>query len=145
MLEDGLASPLLAAVADSVRVALPQTLGHLPLTGGRAWKADNSPLADMIPGNESQVDLSGDAEVAVLFWIVQGNALNSTAKSLSALTLSSDIEDDVPASIKYASNRMIMWGPGLIPRWEGPGWKSGYLKRGIHFVLYFGESGCSNI
>lgn len=144
LLEDGLASPLLAAVAEGVKGALPQTLGHLPLTGGRAWKADNSALADMIPGNESQVDLSGDAEVAVLFWVVQGNSLNSTAKSQSALTLSADVENEVPASIKYASNRMVMWGPELIPRWAGTGWKGGYLKRGIHLVLYFGESGCTN-
>lgn len=145
LLEDGLASPLLATVADSVRVALPEILGHLPLTGGRAWKADNSPLVDMIPGNESQVDLSGDAEVAVLLWVVQGNALNGTAKSQSALTLSPDFEDEPAASIKYASNRLVMWGSGLIPRWESPGWKAGYLKRGVHLVLYFGESGCSNI
>merc|ERR1712110_1240239 len=50
LLEDGLASPLLASLSDGIRAALPVLLGPLTLTGASVWKADNTALAAADPG-----------------------------------------------------------------------------------------------
>jgi hypothetical protein len=147
LLEDGLGSPLLAQLADGLRLSLPQVLGPLTLTGARAWKADNSPLTAGDYGAPELADSSVDAAVSVLLWTVPGNALNGTAEA--ALELHSravnNTDDEEPvARIKYAPNRAVMWNSDLQAVWTGPGWKPGFLKRGIHLLLNFGWSGCES-
>jgi len=144
LLEDGLASPLLAQLADGLRQAMPQVLGPLTLTGLRAWKADNSPLAGAHAGGPELANSSADAAASVLLWVVPGSALNGTADgALELHSRDADIDDDEPvARIKYASNRAVIWNSNLLATWRGPGWKSGFLKRGIHLLINFGWSDC---
>jgi len=144
LLEDGLASPLLAQLADGLRLSMPETLGPLPLTGMRAWKADNSPLTEGDYGGPELANTSADAAVSVLLWTVPGSALNGTAEGALELHKRSDNhEDEEPvARIKYASNRAVLWNSDLQANWRGPGWKGGFLKRGIHLLLNFGWAGC---
>eukprot|EP00929_Paragymnodinium_shiwhaense_P100625 TRINITY_DN63096_c0_g1_i2.p1 TRINITY_DN63096_c0_g1~~TRINITY_DN63096_c0_g1_i2.p1 ORF type:complete len:403 (+),score=59.71 TRINITY_DN63096_c0_g1_i2:60-1268(+) len=154
LLEDGLASPLLAQLADGLRQAMPTLLGPLPLTGASAWKADNSALARVpTPGvpvaSPELKERSSDARVSVLIWTVPASALNGSATD--ALELRQRSGDDGVAAIaggggsepvariKYVMNRAVAWDPSTLEAvWTGPGWKSGFLKRGIHFVLNFG-------
>lgn len=74
LLEDGLASPLLAQVADGLRHALPNVLGSLSLTGARAYKADNSPLPTNTSVTPPLADDSAGAAVSVLIWTVPASA-----------------------------------------------------------------------
>lgn len=150
LLEDGLASPLLAQLSDGLRLSLPKVLGPLPLTGARAWKADNSALTEGLPQAPDLANSSADAAVSVLLWIVPVSALNGSATA--ALTLrdrwhrgdANFDEDDIEpvAEVKYVSNRAVFWGPGLHAEWLGPGWKGGFLNRGIHLLLTFGWTEC---
>lgn len=150
LLEDGLASPLLAQLADGLRLSMPKVLGPLALTGARAWKADNSALAEGRPQAPDLANSSADAAVSVLLWTVPGSALNGSA--VAALTLldrtaasSSESQDDIEptAEVKYMSNRVVLWGPELQAEWIGPGWKGGFLNRGIHLLLTFGWTMCN--
>jgi len=116
----------------------------LPLTGIRAWKADNSPLTEGDYGIPELANNSGDAAASVLIWTVPGYALNGTAEgALEIHSRSANSDDDEPiARIKYAANRAVLWNSDLKATWTGRGWKSGFLKRGIHLLLNFGWAGC---
>jgi len=145
LLEDGLGSPLIAQLSDGLRQSMPEILASLPLTGVKAWKADNSPLTEGSYGGPELANSSADAAVNVLLWTVPASALNGTAEGALELHRR-DVEntdDEEPiARIKYASNRAIFWNSDLQAVWTGPGWKAGFLKRGIHLLLNFGWSGC---
>mmetsp|Transcript_42511 Transcript_42511/g.132658 ORF Transcript_42511/g.132658 Transcript_42511/m.132658 type:complete len:377 (+) Transcript_42511:78-1208(+) len=146
LLEDGLASPLLAQLADSLRHAMPALLGPLPLTGARAWKADNSPLVGG-PLRPEFSNSSQDAAVSVLIWTVPPSALDGSAKG-ALLLRGPDLGRESgdagreEAHIMYAGNRAVLWGPQVEAVWTGPGWKTGFLQRGIHLLLTFGWSRC---
>lgn len=157
LLEDGLASPLLAQLADGLRQALPRVLGPLPLTGARAWKADNSALADGRPQVPDLSNSSADAAVSVLLWTVPGAALNgSAARALAVRPRAlqgggggggAGEEEEEPAAaaagvVKYVANRAVLWGADVEAEWSGPGWKGGFLNRGIHLLLTFGWTRC---
>lgn len=153
LLEDGLCSPLIAQLADGLRNAMPTVLGPHVLTGARAWKADNSPLSasDGRAGGPELAESSSDAAVSVLIWTVPGSALNGTAEAALELHRRSegepkadalDPDQEPEARIKYVSNRAVIWGHDLKAAWTGPGWKGGFLKRGIHLLLNFGWAGC---
>jgi len=160
LLEDGLASPLLAQLADGLRQSMPTLLGPLPLTGANAWKADNSALASKEPGWPELASRSADAAVNVLIWTVPAAALNGSAVGALELrrrtrgTLAGDVEDssldnadftgEAPplASIKYGANRAVLWAPHVEAMWRGPGWRGGFLNRGIHLLLSFGWAAC---
>jgi hypothetical protein len=144
LLEDGLASPLMAQLSDGLRLSMPETLGPLPLTGIRAWKADNSPLTEGEHGEPELTNSSADAAASVLIWTVPGSSLNGTAEgALELYSRSADVENEEPiARIKYMANRAVIWNSDLQAIWKGPGWKSGFLKRGIHLLLNYGWSSC---
>eukprot|EP00927_Polykrikos_kofoidii_P014016 TRINITY_DN16109_c0_g2_i1.p1 TRINITY_DN16109_c0_g2~~TRINITY_DN16109_c0_g2_i1.p1 ORF type:complete len:388 (+),score=83.29 TRINITY_DN16109_c0_g2_i1:140-1303(+) len=157
LLEDGLASPLLAQLADGLRNAMPTLLGPLPLTGAFVWKADNSALASANPGGPELAERSADAAVSVLIWTVPSNVLNGSA--VGALQLRQRRDDDAviaesnsesdkdtsdvapEAVIKYAANRAVIWDSKMEAVWKGPGWRGGFLNRGLHFLLNFGWAG----
>merc|ERR1711871_829088 len=109
LLEDGLASPLLAQLSDGLRLSMPETLGSLPLTGARAWKADNSPLAEGEFGGPDLAESAADAAVSLLLWTVPGSSLNGTMEAALELRNRSLMEDEEPvARIKYAANRAVL-------------------------------------
>lgn len=146
LLEDGVASPLLAQLADGVRLSMPEVLGPLPLTSMRAWKADNSPLTEGEYGGPELANHSSDAAVSVLLWTVPGSALNGTtdgALELYRRTQNPESHDEEPvARVKYVSNRAVLWNSEMQAVWRGGGWKPGFLKRGIHLLMNFGWAGC---
>jgi len=158
LLEDGLASALLAQLADGLRHSMPRILGPLPLTGARAWKADNSALAGDGAGTPELANSSAAAAVSMLIWTVPPSSLNGssanalrlhhTARHAGEDSLDSAPRDDPientaePSHVKYAANRAVLWGPTVEPSWEGPGWKGGFLNRGVHLLLTFGWSQC---
>lgn len=161
LLEDGLASPLLAQLADGLRQAMPTVLGPLPLTGARAWKADNSALAGNGAGSPELANSSAAAAVSLLLWTVPVSALNGTAtdalrlhsiaRASGADAVTADDESSIqqlgnnmeePSRVKYVANRAVLWGASVEPEWYGPGWKGGFLNRGIHLLLTFGWSKC---
>eukprot|EP00928_Gymnodinium_smaydae_P090566 TRINITY_DN74352_c0_g1_i1.p1 TRINITY_DN74352_c0_g1~~TRINITY_DN74352_c0_g1_i1.p1 ORF type:complete len:408 (+),score=81.76 TRINITY_DN74352_c0_g1_i1:50-1225(+) len=149
LLEDGLASPLLAQLSDGLRAAFPTLLGPLPLTGACAWKADNSKLATEDAGYPDLRERSGDAAVSVLIWLVPGHALNgSPGRVLELIPASADAEADAaniePIRVGYAANRAVLWSPSrLTAVWKGPGWHTGFLQRGLHLLLNFGWAECA--
>eukprot|EP00933_Yihiella_yeosuensis_P052055 TRINITY_DN5003_c0_g1_i1.p1 TRINITY_DN5003_c0_g1~~TRINITY_DN5003_c0_g1_i1.p1 ORF type:complete len:192 (+),score=39.50 TRINITY_DN5003_c0_g1_i1:2-577(+) len=143
LLEDGLASPLLAQLVDGLRNALPKTLGSHTLTGVRAWKADNSPLEKdaKVDGPELE-KTSKEAAVSMLLWVVPEKALNGTSSNALHIYRRDQTEDEAEpvALIKYAQNRAVFWDQSLKAIWKGPEWNPGFLNRGIHLLLTFGWS-----
>lgn len=144
LLEDGLASPLLAQVADGLRQAMPSLLGPLPLTGASVWKADNSPLVSGVIGGPELAKRSADSAVSALIWMVPASALNGSAVGALEIrhrSASDEDSDSTVATIKYAANRAVLWAPHVEAVWKGPGWNPGFLQRGIHLLLNFGWAG----
>lgn len=142
LLEDGLASPLLAQVVDGLRNALPNVVGQHPLTGIKAWKADNSALPRSEAERPELAEGAHDAAVSVLVWVVPASALDgSAADALHLYPRGNGTENqkrEPLARIKYAANRAVFWGQDMEARWEGPSWKTGFLERGIHLLFSFG-------
>ncbi|CAJ1374967.1 unnamed protein product [Effrenium voratum] len=133
LMEDGLASPLLGQVVDALRSALPGVLG--PLSGIKVWKADNSALARE---KADQPELSEDAAVSVLLWLVPSSALNGSASNALFLFQRGNESEEPVARISYATNRAVIWGRHLQATWRGPSWKPGFLQRGLHLLFSFG-------
>lgn len=98
LLEDGLASPLLAQIADGLRHALPTVLGPLTLTGARAYKADNSPLPTNSSIKPPLADDSASAAVSVLIWTVPASAQLDPANGALILRRRSDVGPDEVAT-----------------------------------------------
>lgn len=112
LLEDGLASPLLAQIADGVRHALPTVLGSLPLTGARAYKADNSPLPTNSSVKPPLADDSASAAVSVLIWTVPASAQNDPANSALILRRRSEVGPGRATSAKTpqaAEDTDVVW------------------------------------
>ncbi|CAL1138924.1 unnamed protein product [Cladocopium goreaui] len=138
LLEDGLASPLLAQLVDGIRHALPRSAGTQPLRSVRAWKADNSALQR--PEMEKP-ELGPQGKLNLLLWLVPTSALNgSAAGALQLLPRNATGRDAPVARVAYAANRAVLWQDELKAEWVGPGWKSGFLQRGIHLLFTFGWS-----
>eukprot|EP00913_Durusdinium_trenchii_P020765 g19505.t1 len=110
LLEDGLASPILA------QVALPGLLPtHLPLQGLRVWKADNSALPRP-PADGPELEPGG--AVNLLLWLVPSSALHGSAADALQLFNATDAAERGPvaapvASIRYAANRAVFWREDL--------------------------------
>merc|ERR1712146_64114 len=90
---------------------MPATLGPLPLTGLKAWKADNSPLTEGEYGFPELANSSEDAAASLLLWTVPASSLNGSAEAaLELYRRSDDPENEEPiARIKYAANRAVLW------------------------------------
>lgn len=112
LLEDGLASPLLAQIADGLRHALPTVLGPLPLTGARAYKADNSPLPTNSSGKPPLADDSAPAAVSVLIWTVPASAQLDPADGALILRIRSDVGPGKAAAAeapRAADDSEVVW------------------------------------
>ena len=146
LLEDGLASPLLAQIVEGIRQALPRC-GRVPLTSVRAWKADNSALPRDLQLEGPELTPSG--ETNLLLWLVSSSSLNGdTAKdALLLFPVNASNNTSTPvARIAYAANRAVIWSEEFRAVWAGRSWKSGFLNRGIHLLFTFGwssEGSCS--
>ncbi|OLP79823.1 hypothetical protein AK812_SmicGene39847 [Symbiodinium microadriaticum] len=120
LLEDGLASPLLAQVVDGLRNALPNVVGQHPLTGIKAWKADNSALPRSEAERPELAEGAHDAAVSVLVWVVPASALDgSAADALHLYPRGNGTENqkrEPLARIKYAANRAVFWGQDMEER-----------------------------
>eukprot|EP00435_Cladocopium_sp_Y103_P010723 s639_g2.t2 len=137
LLEDGLASPLLAQLVDGIRSALPRYAAQ-PLSSVRAWKADNSALQRLA---EEKPELQPQGKLNLLLWLVPASALNgSVAGALHLLPRNATGDAAPTARVAYAANRAVLWRDELEAQWVGPGWKSGFLQRGIHLLFTFGWS-----
>ncbi|CAE8651581.1 unnamed protein product [Polarella glacialis] len=157
LLEDGLASQLLADLAKALRFALPRSFGASRLCEARAWKAlgelpsgppgATKTTAITVTTAGSAVDLAslspglsaGGADVALLLWVVPEKALVSP----NSAPLSLPAQNGTLNPVRYAVNRAVLWRDNcaaVAPIWHGAQFRQGFLKRGIHLVLRFQSS-----
>lgn len=137
LLEDGLAQPVMAAVAEGFRAALPRALGPHRLCEACAWKADNSRLPGLPDPTPSPGLEPGGAAMALLLWTVPQQALASHEPPPLMLPRA----DGSAVPVTYAVNRAVLWRddcPAAAPRWQGMQFGEGYMRRGVHLVLRFG-------
>eukprot|EP00927_Polykrikos_kofoidii_P042513 TRINITY_DN36521_c0_g1_i1.p1 TRINITY_DN36521_c0_g1~~TRINITY_DN36521_c0_g1_i1.p1 ORF type:complete len:1144 (-),score=167.28 TRINITY_DN36521_c0_g1_i1:126-3305(-) len=157
LLEDGLATPILAEVVMALQLALPETLGRnraepgvrgsgtdrtLALCEARAWKEDNSGFTtpdidgSMSPGLEAK-----GATVGLLLWTVSEKSLAPSSEGEVSPLLMLPLPGGDSRPVEYMANRVVLWRDDCnltAPSWNGPVVaKRGFLRRLNHLVLRF--------
>jgi hypothetical protein len=152
LLEHGLASPLLAQIADEMRVVYPDIIGRLPLVQAWAFKYDSRHDGIKVHADSGLVNVN--------FWITPDDAnLDSSGGGLvvwdaaapqewdfsryndNAEAVSDFLRSQGARAVKvpYRCNRAVIFDSGLFHETDQLHFKDGYLNRRINLTFLFGK------
>eukprot|EP00928_Gymnodinium_smaydae_P008124 TRINITY_DN12940_c0_g4_i1.p1 TRINITY_DN12940_c0_g4~~TRINITY_DN12940_c0_g4_i1.p1 ORF type:complete len:629 (+),score=94.08 TRINITY_DN12940_c0_g4_i1:874-2760(+) len=154
LLEDGMAAPLVAQVAEELQRRFPRILGKHPLRTAWAFKFDNT-LNETLGREQLGVGVHADsAAVNLNFWPIEADPEDRGGLTLYKVGAPADMsfaEFNDPKQLKdlsekapreeidYRANRLVIFNSNLLHETGPLRFGPGYLRRRINLTLLFGK------